>query len=224
MKNFIKGKFGTVIILLFTVILAGVAIFTALRLYQLRSQPVAPNVPSSIPRAQEVSPSPTTSGACSLSFTVHLVSPSPTPTPTPTPTPIPQCNDTCTTSANCPSSLTCFIGSGATSGHCRNTQCSSEVGCICPTATPTPTPTAAPNLCGGTCGSDSNCGSGLSCYQGFCRNPSCPSQSSCSCPGTTAPTPTPAAPALPVSGTDWPTIVGAGFGLFVIIGSLLLAL
>ena len=72
MKNFLKGKFGTVVILLFTVILAGVAIFTALRLYQLRQQPVAPNVPSSIPRAQEVTPPP--AGACTLSFTISSAS------------------------------------------------------------------------------------------------------------------------------------------------------
>ena len=183
MKNFLKGKFGTVVILLFTVILAGVAIFTALRLYQLRQQPVAPNVPSSIPRAQEVTPPP--AGACTLSFTLSSTSPSPTPTTTPTGSPTET-----------------------------------------PTATPTgtPGPSATPNSCGGTCGSNFNCNGGLYCYQGFCRNPSCPTQSNCTCSGTSAPTPTPTAPSLPASGTDWPTIVGAGVGIFVIIGSLLLAL
>ena len=43
---------------------------------------------------------------------------------------------------------------------------------------------------------------------------------------TTAPraTAVAAAPSLPQPGTDWPTIIGAGFGAIVILGSLLLAL
>ena len=186
-----KNKFVTIGIIIATVILAGVAIFTAVRLYQLRQVSVAPNVPSSKPIAQEA-PVACTALAFNLGST-----PSPTPTPTSSPTPT-------------------------------------------PTTTPTgsPTPTGTPNLCGGTCGSNTNCGSGLYCYTtlGLCRNASCPTQSDCNCPsspsptptpgraGTPAPTPTPTAPTLPVSGTDWPTILGAGIGLFVIIGSLLLAL
>lgn len=173
MKNMLKGKVGTAIILVFTLILAGVAVFTALRLYQLRSQPVAPNVPSSIPKAAE--------NTCNLSFTLSTSTGSPTPTPS---------------------------------------------GSSTPTATPTstPTPSSTPNSCGGTCGSNSNCSGGLYCNQGFCRNPSCPSETDCTCGGTTAPTPTPTTPTLPKSGTDWPTVAGAGVGIFVIIGSLLLAL
>ena len=179
MKNLIKGKLGTVIILVFTVILAGVAIFTALRLYQLKSQPVAPNVPSSIPRAAE-------NNTCTLSFTLST---SPTVTPPGSPTESPTTTPT-----------------------------------ITPTVTPGPSGT--PNSCGGTCGSNTNCGSGLYCNTsvGFCRNASCPNQADCNCPGTSAPTPTPTAPSLPKSGTDWPTVVGAGVGVFVVIGSLLLAL
>jgi hypothetical protein len=130
------------------------------------------------------------------------------------------------------------------SGHCRNSSCTNQTSCVCPTATPTatptgtPGPTGTPNSCGGTCGSNTNCGTGYYCYMtlGLCRSPSCPTQADCNCPGsptptatlrgtgTPRPTATPTAPTLPVSGTDWPTIVGAGFGLFVIIGSLLLAL
>lgn len=195
MKNFFKGKLGTVVILVFTLILAGVAVFTALRLYELRSQPVSPNVPSSIPKAGGL--------ACALTFTISTSTGSPTPTPTGsgTPTPTPTGNQT-------------------------------------PTATPTVTPTGVPNSCNGTCGSNTNCGTGLYCNTsvGFCRNPSCPDQADCNCPGSTttptptatahvtAPTPTPTAPALPSSGTDWPTVVGAGIGIFVVAGSLLLAL
>jgi hypothetical protein len=51
MKNTLKGKVATIIILLATFVLAGVAIFTAIRLYQLRQTPVAPNAPASIPKA-----------------------------------------------------------------------------------------------------------------------------------------------------------------------------
>lgn len=146
MKNFLKGKIGTVIILLATFVLAGVAIFTAIRLYQLRSQPVAPNVPSSMPNAQELNPTAAPS-TCNLSFSISVSTGTPTTTPTATAT-------------------------GTPNGS----------------ATPTPTATVTPT------------GS------------------------TTAPTPTPTPPSLPQSGTDWPTIVGAGLGVFVIIGSLLLAL
>lgn len=46
-----KGKLGTILVILVTLVLAGVAIFTAIRLYQLRQQSVAPNVPSSKPAA-----------------------------------------------------------------------------------------------------------------------------------------------------------------------------
>ncbi len=261
MNNIFKGKAGTIIILLFTVILAGVAIFTAIRLYQLRSQPVAPNVPSSIPRAGGICgglqgrvcpagekciysngsshpPSPDATGtcqseatretnadaaaaSCSLSFTLAVS------TPTPTPTPVPLCNSVCTTSAQCSTGLICNIATGATTGNCRNASCLANSNCICTTATPTPTPTPTPttttNVCNGTCTTNANCNSGHVCSSGFCRNPSCVTSTSCTCSGTPGPTATPA-PTLPQSGTDWPTLVGFGVGILVILGSLLLAL
>lgn len=193
--NMQKSKITTIGIILTTIILAGVAIFTAIRLYQTREVAVAPNVPSSKPRAQEVS-------SCSLSFTLTLStatatatstatstsSSSPTATSTATSTstatatatvtasPNPQCNNSCTSNSNCPSGLMCYIASGATVGMCRNTQCLPETDCTCAIATNAPT--AGP---------------------------------------TTQPT-------LPVVGTTWPTILGTGFGILVIIGSLLLAL
>jgi hypothetical protein len=145
MKNFFKGKFATVIILLATFILAGVAIFTAIRLYQLRQQPVAPNVPSSKPKAQEVT-------TCSLTFTINVSSPtgsptasptgSPTGSPTATPTGSPSpsgspnsCNGTCGSNANCQSNYVCY------QGFCRNPSCTSNTSCTCPD---TPAPTATP--------------------------------------------------------------------------------
>lgn len=49
-----KNKIVTVGIIIATLILAGVAIFTAIRLYQLRQEAVAPTAPTSKPKAQEV--------------------------------------------------------------------------------------------------------------------------------------------------------------------------
>src|SRR5258706_8735179 len=199
MKNFFKGKIATVIILIATFILAGVAIFTAIRLYQLRQTSVAPNAPESQPRAQEVTPTQPPTNNCSLSFTLSVTPPTPTPTgsvsPTPTATPhvtptptvtatptatatatpIAQCNTSCTTNSGCPSNLICSIPAGATTGNCRNTSCTSATNCVCATATPHATATATPA-------------------------------------------------ALPQSGTDWPTTLGIGIGILTIIGSLILAL
>jgi len=64
------------------------------------------------------------------------------------------------------------------------------------------------------------------CYAGACRNPSCTSSSDCRCSevaAANAAAGTPA-PTLPQSGTDWPTYLGAGIGIFVILTSILLAL
>ncbi len=54
MQTYLRKNVLTVIILAVTVILTGLAVFTAIRLYQLRDQAVAPNAPSSKPAAQEV--------------------------------------------------------------------------------------------------------------------------------------------------------------------------
>ena len=266
-----KNKYTTIAIVIITILLAGVAIFTSIRLYQTKNTAVAPNVPSSKPKAagetcggingatcpsgeeciysngSKIAPSADATGTCtvitnkatatentcSLSFT--LVASSPTPTPTATPTPVPQCNATCSTSSDCPSNLACYIPSGATAGNCRNTQCNTISSCLC--STPTPTPTATPTVtatptanpqCNNSCTSNSNCPSGLMCYipsgatAGNCRNTQCLSESDCLCSTSTA-TPT-TRPSLPDAGTTWPTIFAAGFGVLVVIGSLLLAL
>lgn len=74
MKDFFKGKFATGVVVIATVILAGVAIFTALRLYQLRQVPVAPNAPTK-PKAAALPV------ACQLlTFTLSENSPTITPT------------------------------------------------------------------------------------------------------------------------------------------------
>jgi len=51
MKEFFKGKFITTIVIVATVILAGIAIFSAFRLYQLRKESIAPTAPESKPSA-----------------------------------------------------------------------------------------------------------------------------------------------------------------------------
>lgn len=56
---------------------------------------------------------------------------------------------------------------------------------------------------------------------GNCRNTQCLSETDCVCNAT--PTTT-AQPSLPVVGTRWPTLLGTALGVFVILGSLLLAL
>ncbi len=153
MNTFFKNKLVTVLILVATIILAGVAIFTAIRLYQLRQEAVAPTAPESKPRAAAVPE------ACgSLVFTLTAISsPSPSASATASPTSTPtqgepnSCGGTCGSDSNCKSGLTCY------QGFCRNPSCSSDTDCNCPagggstatakpTAKATATPTEAPSL------------------------------------------------------------------------------
>ena len=114
-----KGKIATTLVVLSTIILAGVAIFTAMRLFQLRNQPVAPNAPPR-PKASEG-----TTQACQvLTFTLSENSPTPTliitSTVTPTsgstgtPTPTSQNTSTPTSIASATVSPTNPPGSTAT--------------------------------------------------------------------------------------------------------------
>lgn len=47
----LKEKGATILVIVATVILAGVAVFTALRLFETRQEPITPNVPESNPEA-----------------------------------------------------------------------------------------------------------------------------------------------------------------------------
>jgi len=91
MKNFLKGKVATVIIVVSTLILAGIAIFTAIRLYQLRNVSVSPNVPESQPEAAGVVTitrcTPITITCAAISTPTPTASPTATATATPTPEP-----------------------------------------------------------------------------------------------------------------------------------------
>lgn len=74
-----KKKIVTILIIIATVILAGVAVFTAVRLYQLRQEAVAPTAPEEPEAAAPES-------CTALTFTITQESPTPTPTESPTPT------------------------------------------------------------------------------------------------------------------------------------------
>ena len=79
-----KNKIATIGIIIATLILAGVAVFTAIRLYQLRQEAVAPTAPTSKPKAAA------TPKACTaLAFNLGTSTPTPTATATSTPTPTP---------------------------------------------------------------------------------------------------------------------------------------
>jgi len=78
-----KKRIVTILIVIATVILAGVAVFTAIRLYQLRNQPVAPTAPTSEPAAA----APVTEACTVLSFTVSADEPTASPTESPTASP-----------------------------------------------------------------------------------------------------------------------------------------
>lgn len=235
-----KSKLATILIVIFTLLLAGVAVFTAMRLYNTRNQAVAPNAPSSKPAAQENTNQ--LSNACQVSFTIDLS----------TPTPVPECNSTCTTDSQCPTSMECYIESGKTTGSCRSSLCLTESSCVCPTATATATATSTATAtatstatatatanpqCNTGCTSNNACPSDMICYipsgqsSGTCRNPQCLNETDCLCPqptstatATSTSTTVAKAPELPESGTSWPTILGGVLGVVVIIGALILAL
>lgn len=268
MMNFLKKNWVTVLIVVATVILAGIAIYTAIRLYQLRQTTVAPNAPSSQPAAYDYGTNCASLGdqascqaadckwninrnrcsagnGCLISFsllTTATTTPTPTATatasssPSPSPTTPPACNTSCSADIDCPSGMTC-----TTDGQCRTTSCTSEVDCICATATPTATPTttptptpAVPLSCGDSCTSNADCANNMVCVSsGVCRNPSCLNSTNCICEtatpaGTSSAPPlaqggTPA-PSLPESGTSTPAIVGAAAGILLLLGAFILAL
>ena len=147
-----KNKIATIGIIIATVILAGVAVFTAVRLYQLRQEAVAPTAPTSKPKAQEApiscralsfvlgatsTPTPTPTGSPTATPT-STATPTPTATPTNPPGEPNSCGGTCGSNYNCQSGLFCY------SGFCRNPSCPTQTSCSCPGGTSTPRVTATP--------------------------------------------------------------------------------
>jgi len=189
-----KNRIATIGIIIATLILAGVAVFTAIRLYQLRQEAVAPTAPTSKPKAQEVPI------ACqSLAFTLS--------TGTPTPTPA-ACNESCNVTIhppiNCQTGLICYQTSSLVGapGVCRNPSCAAETDCLCGTSTPIPTPTPTPTSTPTPVSTAT------------------PGPTSTPIAGAT---PTGEA-ALPEAGISFPTIFGIGLGTILLIGAILLAL
>lgn len=180
-----KNKITTVVIIIATVVLAGVAIFTAIRLYQLRQEAVAPTAPESKPEAGIEA----ISRCTPLSFEVTCATTTPTPTPKATATPTATAKATPTATA---------------------------------TATPTPTPTAT-----ATATPTPTTGAGTSTPTPT-TGPGTPTPTSTSISAAATATPTSASlaeePSLPDAGISFPTIIGIGIGVLLLIGSLLLAL
>lgn len=134
MKDFLKNKVVTALIIIGTIILAGVAIFTALRLYQLRTRPVAPTAPESTPAASEDQEP----QACrELAFTLTI--PTPTPTTRVTITPQPSLTPTSVPSPTLTPTITPPIG-----GQPSPTPTPTKQPSVTPTATPTQVSTLTP--------------------------------------------------------------------------------
>lgn len=184
-----KNKIVTIAIILTTLVLAGIAIFTAIRLYQTRNVAPTSSEAAGVPKA------------CKLSFTITGA------TPTATATPL-QCNSVCTSDSQCGSGLKCLATSpNVSTKRCRKVACPSDNDCVCnATTTPTATATATPQVavcnevCNVTINPPISCEGELSCYStsglagasGVCRNLDCVEETDCGCPGATeTPTATP---------------------------------
>jgi hypothetical protein len=184
-----------------TVVLAIIAVITALKLKQISEEEIKPTVPEE-PKAAEIAPLPTLppAGTCYLVFGGPTETPTPTTTgtltPTPTPTPVSlECWDECVVDSDCPGSLVCQ--EVETIDRCVNPDCPEEEDCTCPGETPTPTPTetATPT----------------------------PTTTATPTPGGTV-TPTPTTAALPEAGFNLPTLGTVMGGLLLVVVSLLFAL
>lgn len=180
MRN-LKKNWYLIAVIAATVILAIIAVITAVRLYQIGKEPVAPTAPK---------PAPAVAPACQLTFNLTA------PTPTATSTPVPECWEPCTENADCPEDLVCDDVDGT--DRCINPDCpieDQEETCDCPEVTPTPT--TVPK-CGEPCTEEDGCPGDLTCNdvddEYVCINPDCPEEiEDCVCPeATPTPTETPA--------------------------------
>ncbi len=214
-----KKKIVTVLIVIATVILAGVAVFTAIRLYQLREEAVAPTAPTSEPAAQVTEEEDTTEtevtaeDECTLSFTVAAQE-------------APSCYETCTTSPdNCPTGLECQTVDAQT--VCVDPDCPEETDCVCEEVA---------YSCDSACTTDAQCQEANEDYVCYtitdtCRHQDYLEQEDCQPAATESPTPTDAPTAtstaeaeLPEAGVSYPTIISGVMGILLILISLALAL
>ncbi|KKQ95958.1 MAG: hypothetical protein UV74_C0013G0562 [Candidatus Woesebacteria bacterium GW2011_GWB1_43_14] len=132
MLDFIKRNKVTVIILVSTLVLGGIAIFTAVRLYSLRSQRVAPSAPESIPGAA----APTLTNTCDLTFTTTAETAG--------------CNDPCTDDTDCTeANHTCVdTDDDGVDDSCRLTAYPDEIDCQAP---------VVPDSCNDSCTTNAEC-------------------------------------------------------------------
>jgi len=140
----IRNNWSLILIALATIVLGGIAVFTAVKLYQIGKKPIAPTAPLPAP-AQEITATPTLP-PCTFSICIASPTPTatitPTSTPTPTgqptptitptsvtPTPITSCYNECSSDSDCRSGLLCQLVEGIK--RCVNTNCPSEPDCTC---------------------------------------------------------------------------------------------
>lgn len=228
----LKENWHLILIGLATIVLAIIAVFTAMKLYKTGSQPIAPTAPKPAPAREPVE-------TCRLVFTVGGITPTPTPsgqptptptgrsTPTPTPTggptatptPVLGCYLECDADSDCESNLRCQMISGTK--RCVNPDCSDESDCTCN------------RNCWDVCGTDSECPRDLSCMQigetKRCVKSACKLEQDCDCrPVVTTGTPTPtvyvAKVEMPQPGSTLPTLGAIFGGAALLITSLLLFL
>jgi hypothetical protein len=208
-----KNKVVTILIVIATIILAGIAIFTAIRLYQLRQEAVAPTAPE---KPSALTPAPTAGYDACTAFTFTVSTPAPG-----------ACNSSCETDSDCTSptedsDLICYQppfycppGQNCIQVMppkvCRNESCETDEDCICSDfeVTPTPTPTATST-------------------PGATKTPS-PTPTSTGIGGAGTGTPVAYATSTPVgelpdAGVGLPAIIGIGTGIILLIISLALAL
>ena len=218
-----RNKIITTLIIIATIILAGIAIFTAIRLYQLRKETVAPTAPEKSKAQVVPTPTPGYEACSALSFTISTPAPG-------------VCNSLCVTNSDCSSSSTtsasnninlicyqpsptpCPTGPACITvmppKACRNQSCPTKSDCVCSTATATPTVTPTSTSTSTPTGSAS-------------ATPTPTSTKTATPTGTSSPisqaTATPAA-GLPAAGTTLPTLIGIGAGIILLIISIALAI
>jgi hypothetical protein len=193
MKEFIKKNTVTILIVGATIVLAGVAIFTAIRLYQLRQRAVSPTTPEEPSAANQTTP-------CEdLTFTIIAQEYT--------------CDSPCETDEQCQTADSNYICYDVT-GTCRLQDYEDEEDCLPPGATPTPTPSPTPTPAPGATPTPTPA-------PGATATPTpAPGATSTPVPGATA-TPTAAAPQLPEAGVNLPTILGISTGVLLLLLSLL---
>ncbi|MBU0572599.1 hypothetical protein KKH23_03975 [Patescibacteria group bacterium] len=201
-----KKRIVTILIVIATIALAGIAVFTAIRLYQLRQEPVAPTAPTSKPKAAAPE------SCTALTFTLTIPEG-------------PICYEACTdTPDNCSSGLECQDVGGEL--LCVNPDCPEEETCACGEV--------VTYACDSACTTDAQCqdvDENYICYAttDTCRHQDFPEEEDCTETATESPTATPtgsptAEPELPDAGVSYPTIIGGAAGILLILISLALAL